>query len=100
MRLVFDIRLINARFVSPPWTALPTPASFVEMETVPDRPLMMASSDIANSVYAIEMPTELQKMFSLIPIAARFAQMGGRLLAGRRVERDTLLRPYLRVLPM
>lgn len=84
LRLVFDTRLINTRFVPPPRTALPSPASFVGIETVLDKSLLMASGDIANCFYAIEMPSELQRMFSLKPVAARYARMGGQLLGGRR----------------
>ena len=58
----------------------------------------MASGDVANAFYCIRPPEELAKMFTLDGVRADEVFLDS--LCGEAIPADTLLTPYLCVLPM
>ena len=98
LRLIFDTRLINLMFHTPPSTRLPSAAAFSQTECRGDKPLYFASGDLANAFYTLGLPPGLAELFTLPAIAA--AEIGVDNLSGIPVEGSTPLLPFLTVLPM
>ena len=65
VRLIFDTRLLNQKFIPPPKTQLPSAAGFSNLEVHDGDELFIASSDVKNALYVLEIPTPLAHMFSL-----------------------------------
>jgi hypothetical protein len=59
LRLFFDTRILNTMFRSPPKTDLPSAASFSSIESPSNDTLFMASGDLANAFYTLELPDDL-----------------------------------------
>ena len=64
-RLIFDTRLLNRKFVPPPKTQLPSAAGFSNLAVHEGGNLYLASSDVKNAFYVLEIPTSLAHMFTL-----------------------------------
>lgn len=60
--------------------SLATGESLSRVETLADQPLYMASADLQNAFYTLEMPEELRRFFGLRPVRAGklgLEQLGG-----------------------
>lgn len=98
---MFDTRLSNTQFVTPPKTALPSAAAFaaIEVETSGnERHCFMGTADISNAFYNMLLPQDMWGCFTLPPLSE--AAIPPALRAGLPPGDGHLLRPALRVLPM
>jgi len=100
LRIVFDTRKLNLRFIDPPSTRLPSSASFANIEcNIPDDAhIFFASGDVENCFYGMSVPIGLSDLFSLTPIAASLVGVSS--LDGSPIAPQDLLIPCLTVLPM
>eukprot|EP00959_Pyramimonas_sp_CCMP1952_P294293 6155744-Pyramimonas_sp.AAC.1 len=62
--LIFDARVVNCSFRSPPSTRLPTPSAFASLE-VPGGKCHIASGDLETAFYHMEVPAGMSDLFSL-----------------------------------
>eukprot|EP00435_Cladocopium_sp_Y103_P063778 s336_g25.t1 len=96
-RLIFDTRVLNQRFIDPPSTDLPSADSFTRLEIPEGETFFIGSGDLANAFYTLEVPDELGQLFTLPAIKAGLVGMDQ---LDTKLRRDTVLVPYLTVLPM
>ena len=96
LRLIFDTRKLNRRSKDPPSVNLPTASAFSSIEIDENCIAFLASGDLSNAFYTMEIPLDLTEQFTLQPISAGFL----RARLGSKPKYDTVLRPALRVLPM
>ena len=97
-RMILDTRVVNAHFIDPPKTRLPTAAALTGFESVAGQELYIAGGDIDNCFYRFEVPQHLRHKFSLPRIRARF--LSSEIRKEHRLRSDDLITPCLRVLPM
>ena len=83
-RIVFDTRIINFDFVDPPATRLPSGAAISAIESPSDEEFYVATGDIQNCFYTMEVPTGLSDRFTLPTIAA--GAVGKQLCQGQQVS--------------
>ena len=102
LRLIFDTRILNQKFVDPPKTSLPTGAAFAATEVPAGKSFSFGSFDIRNAFYVLEVPEGLSDMFTLPVIAAKHVGVS-HVSSGSTLSpvlpSDRLL-PSLKVLPM
>ncbi|CAK0826416.1 unnamed protein product [Prorocentrum cordatum] len=96
LRLVFDTRVANTYFKSPPNTVLPTPSARASLESSDD--FYAAQGGIQRAVYHAAVPPDLGDFFRLPTISNRFVGLKtvGSLSAGRHF----LLQSVVRAVPM
>lgn len=97
-RLIFDIRILNEKFIDPPKTDLPSADAFTRMDIDGIGPFFIGSGDLANAFYTLAVPDSLARMFTLPGIKAE--NLGIYEVDGNAVRRDEFITPYLTVLPM
>lgn len=93
-----DCRRSNCHFADPLPVFLGSGESLSRVETQAGQPLYMASADLQNAFYTLEMPEELRKFFGLK--AVRAGGLGLEELGGRALDPDEWLYPVVRVVPM
>ena len=93
-----DTRLLNPRFVGPPSTKLPTAAVLSAIEVPVDQNLFVGTGEISNAFYNMRVPDDLNDMFSMPTIRARY--LGVTELEGVPISPDEILMPCMCVLPM
>eukprot|EP00973_Karenia_brevis_P088163 12225316-Karenia_brevis.AAC.1 len=98
LRLIFDTRVLNTKFVEPPKTKLPSAGAFGAVEVFQSEPLFLAAADVENAFYNLSVPHDLAEEFSLPTICAR--HLGITYLNGESVSGDEAILPLLQVLPM
>ncbi len=98
LRLIMDCRRSNCHFEDPLPVSLATGESLSRVESMADQPLYMASADLQNAFYTLEMPGELRKFFGLK--AVRAGKLGVEELHGRAIGPNEWLHPVVKVVPM
>ena len=98
LRLIVDCRRSNCHFSEPLPIKLATGEAMSRIQASPEEPLYMASADLQNAFYTIEMPTGLRKFFGLRRIRA--GQLGIDLVEGASVQPEQWIYPRVRVVPM
>ena len=98
LRLIMDCRRSNCHFEDPLPVSLATGESLSRLETLADKPLYMASADLQNAFYTLEMPEELRKYFGLKPVRA--GSLGLEEIGGRALHPDEWVYPVVKVVPM
>lgn len=78
--------------------SLATGESLSRVETLADQPLYMASADLQNAFYTLEMPEELRRFFGLRPVRA--GKLGLEQLGGEALGPEEWLHPVVKVVPM
>ena len=98
LRLIFDTRVLNCKFKSPPKTKLPSTAAFANVEFPKNSSPYIASGDISNAFYRLGVPDALGETFALPSISASDSRQFS--LNGETLDPHELLLPVLTVLPM
>ena len=102
LRIIFDTRVLNSKFKKPPKTQLPSAAGFGNLECVSENglqsDLFLASADVRNAFYTLEVPESLAAEFTLPPICHKYLIDCGLNIPDAGFH-DFLV-PCLKVLPM
>ena len=97
LRIIFDTRVVNTYFKTPPSTRLPTSSAFSSLETS-DKPVYVASGDLDCAFYRLGLPSDMGQYFSLPVVDSTLVRVF--YLDGSVVPPGTPLLPCLTVLPM
>ena len=98
LRLVIDARRSNAWFCDPPSVDLATGAALSEIATDDGSEWFVASLDIANAFYSLELPSQLRAYFCLPGLRA--GDINITLVEGEPVDKSIIIYPQLAVVPM
>ena len=98
LRMVIDARRSNCHFAKPSHSHLCTGEALGRIEIEPREKLFIASSDLKDAFYHIEMPDNWQRYFAMRPIKAKHVGISS--LNGRPISPNCMLFPRLRVIPM
>ncbi|CAK0838172.1 unnamed protein product [Prorocentrum cordatum] len=96
LRLVFDTRLANCSFATPPATKLPTPSAWASVDC--DDSFVFAQGDIQCAFYHLRLPPGMESLFSLPAISNR--HIGLTSINGRPVGIHGFVQPLVTVVPM
>ena len=96
LRLVFDTRVANMSFTTPPSTRLPTPSAWSSLEAASD--FYTAQGDIQCAFYHMKLPSHLHRYFSLPVVPNRY--LGFKQLCGTKLGTNCFLQPFVCVMPM
>ena len=98
--LLETTNLSVGRGTDTPFELLATPAAFgaIEVDASVAKDLLLGTADVSNAFYGLEVPDSLGKVLALPAVRAR--HLGLSWLDGLSVGGDTMIQPYLRVLPM
>ena len=96
--MIVDARRANCHFDKPSHSYLCTGEGLSRIELEEGETLHLASSDLKDCFYHVELPLAWQKYFGMRGIQARF--LGISEVNGVPVEPSTMIYPRLRVCPM
>ena len=68
LRVIFDTRILNTKFRTPPKTKLPSTAAFASIECPQGVDPYIASGDVSNAFYGLGVPLELSEMFKVLDL--------------------------------
>ena len=97
LRLIFDTRIVNTKFVRPARADVPSAGAFASI-ACESQPLYTASGDIDCAFYRLRVPDELGSYFRLPSVGAHWAGVSS--IDGCPISPNQRLVPCLTVLPM
>jgi len=98
LRLIMDCRRSNAWFCEPEKVSLATGDALGRLEIPEGCELHMASADLANAFYTLELPTDLRQFFGLRGVSAKQLRQAG--IESSEWGAKTWVYPRVRVVPM
>ena len=98
LRLIMDCRRANLHFAEPSTVELATGDALGKLEVGRDDTLYLASADLANAFYTLELPAEWRRFFGFRRVRA--VHLGVVEVNGQAVAPDTWVYPRTLVVPM